>query len=61
MDTSHTEPAALPEALAAIAADFAALSTSDRQQLLLQVSNGLPGLPERYAVHAELLERVDEC
>lgn len=61
VSTSQTQHAALPEALAEIAEDFAALSTSDRLQLLLEFSNGLPALPQRYAAHAELLERVDEC
>lgn len=61
VSTSQAERAALPEALAQIAADFAALSISDRLQLLLQFSNDLPALPERYAAHAGLLERVDEC
>jgi len=51
----------LPEALAAIVDDFTALSQSDRLQLLLEFSQGLPDLPERYAAHRELLESVPEC
>jgi cysteine desulfuration protein SufE len=51
----------LPEALDEIAQDFAALSARDRLTLLLDFSDGLPGLPERYEGHAEMLERVDEC
>lgn len=51
----------LPEALAAIVEDFAALSQPDRLQLLLEFSQGLPDLPERYAAHPELLEPVPEC
>ena len=52
---------ALPPALAEIAEDFHAMSTSDRLQLLLEFSDGLPDLPERYAGHAELMEQVEEC
>ena len=51
----------LPESLAEIADDFTALSARDRLTLLLDFSDGLPELPERYAGHSELLERVDEC
>ncbi|MDQ5841507.1 MAG: SufE family protein, partial [Chloroflexota bacterium] len=51
----------LPEALDEIAQDFAALSARDWLTLLLDFSEGLPELPERYAGHEELLERVDEC
>ncbi|MDN5893099.1 MAG: SufE family protein [Nocardioides sp.] len=51
----------LPQALQEIAADFAALSTQDRLQLLLEFSEGLPELPTRYTDHPELLEPVPEC
>lgn len=51
----------LPDALAAIVEDFTALSERDRLQLLLEFSQGLPDLPERYAEHPELLEPVPEC
>ena len=51
----------LPESLDEIAQDFAALSARDRLTLLLDFSDGLPELPERYVGHEELLERVDEC
>jgi cysteine desulfuration protein SufE len=51
----------LPESLDEIAQDFTALSARDRLTLLLDFSDALPDLPERYAQHAELLERVDEC
>jgi cysteine desulfuration protein SufE len=51
----------LPEALDEIAQDFTALSARDRLTLLLDFSDGLPELPERYAGHEDLLERVDEC
>jgi cysteine desulfuration protein SufE len=51
----------LPESLDEIAQDFAALSARDRLTLLLDFSDELPELPERYKGHVELLERVDEC
>lgn len=51
----------LPDALATIVDDFNALSQQDRLQLLLEFSQGLPELPERYAEHPELLEPVPEC
>jgi cysteine desulfuration protein SufE len=51
----------LPESLDEIAQDFTALSARDRLTLLLDFSDGLPDLPERYEGHEELLERVDEC
>ena len=51
----------LPEALAEIRDDFLALTLKERLQLLLEFSNELPGLPERYAGHPDLLERVEEC
>ncbi len=36
-------------------------SVRDRLQLLLEFSNELPELPERYADHPDLFERVEEC
>ena len=36
-------------------------SSQEKLQLLLEFSDDLPQLPERYAGHDELLERVDEC
>ncbi len=52
---------ALPEALADIRDEFLALEQHDRLQLLLEFSQELPELPERYADHPDLLERVIEC
>jgi cysteine desulfuration protein SufE len=52
---------ALPEALAQIREDFHELGLRDRLQLLLEFSNELPELPERYVDHPDLLERVEEC
>ena len=51
----------LPPALEEIAEDFSAASSPEKLQLLLEFSDELPELPERYAGHDELLERVDEC
>ncbi|ANJ26881.1 SufE family protein [Agromyces aureus] len=52
---------ALPPRLAETRDDFLALEVRDRLQLLLEFSNELPELPERYAEHPDLLERVLEC
>lgn len=51
----------LPDQLAAIREEFLELETRDRLQLLLEFSNELPELPERYRDHPDLLERVEEC
>ncbi|CAD5998767.1 SufE family protein [Agreia sp. COWG] len=51
----------LPSALAEIRDDFLALEVKERLQLLLEFSQELPGLPERYAEHPDLFERVEEC
>lgn len=59
MSDSTTD--ALPPALVSIREDFLELSQADRLQLLLELSQELPELPERYADHPELLERVEEC
>ncbi len=61
MSGVDTSTAALPEGFAEIAEDFLALGGRDRLQLLLEFSQGLPELPERYAEHPELLEPVPEC
>ena len=44
-----------------IANDFSALEGNDKLELLIEISDQLPALPERYADHPELLERVEEC
>jgi cysteine desulfuration protein SufE len=61
MTTSNDERVALPSALAEIAEDFSSVSARERLQLLLEFSDELPGLPERFTGHEELLEQVDEC
>lgn len=55
--TSSTVPAALAE----IRDDFLALPQKERLTLLLEFSNELPELPERYQDHPDLFERVVEC
>jgi cysteine desulfuration protein SufE len=47
--------------LAEIVDDFNSLVGQERLQLLLEFSDDLPGLPERYAGHRDLLEQVPEC
>ena len=49
----------LPAALAEIAEDFNALTEHERLELLLEFSDNLPELPERY--QGVELERVEEC
>ncbi|KQO99796.1 SufE family protein [Leifsonia sp. Leaf264] len=51
----------LPDQLAEIRDDFLALQVPDRLQMLLEFSNELPDLPERYQDHPDLFERVEEC
>ena len=56
MSTTH-----VPAGLAEFRDDFLALDESERLQLLLEFSNELTELPERYADHPDLFERVEEC
>ena len=51
----------LPAQLAEIREDFLGLEVKERLQLLLEFSNELPELPDRYRDHPDLLERVEEC
>jgi cysteine desulfuration protein SufE len=51
----------LPASLASIRDDFLALDQAERLQLLLEFSQSLPELEERYRDHPDLLERVVEC
>jgi cysteine desulfuration protein SufE len=44
-----------------IADDFNSVGDKDRLQLLLEFSQELPPLPERFAEHHDELERVPEC
>ena len=58
---SATDPGALPPDLAELVDDFAAVGPKDRLQLLLELSQELPDLPERYADSADTMEQVHEC
>ena len=51
----------LPTSLAEIADDFRSATNDLKLQLLLEFSDELPELPERYAGQLDKLERVDEC
>lgn len=51
----------LPAVLNETRDDFLDVSENDRLLMLLEFSEGLPALPEKYADHPELLERVEEC
>jgi len=44
-----------------IASDFKSGSNREKLELLLEFSENLPALPERYADHPDLFERVEEC
>jgi cysteine desulfuration protein SufE len=61
MTLPDTTSAGLPPALAEIAEDFRDASNDLKLELLLEFSDGLPPLPERYAGRLDQLERVDEC
>jgi cysteine desulfuration protein SufE len=41
--------------------DFELTPDREKLQLLLEYSEKLPGLPEKYGDHPELLEKVEEC
>jgi cysteine desulfuration protein SufE len=53
--------AALNPRLQEIADDFHDVPDKDRLQLLLEFSQDLPALPERYAEHRDRMEPVPEC
>ena len=53
--------ATLNPRLQEIADDFRSLPDKDRLQLLLEFSQDLPTLPERYAGHRDRMEPVPEC
>lgn len=52
---------ALPQTLADIRDEFLELELRDRLTLLLEFSDELPQLPEKYRNHPDLFERVIEC
>lgn len=51
----------LPGPLAEIVNDFIEVPENERLELLLEFSEELPALPERFTLHPELLEQVIEC
>jgi cysteine desulfuration protein SufE len=51
----------IPTQLTEIRDEFLELELRDRLQLLLEFSNELPELPDRYRDHPDLFERVEEC
>jgi cysteine desulfuration protein SufE len=53
--------AALNPRLQEIVDDFRGVPDKDRLQLLLEFSQDLPPLPERYAGHRDRMEPVPEC
>ncbi len=61
MTGADTQQSDLPAGLAEIREDFQALEVRQRLLLLLDFSNELPELPERYRDHPDLFERVEEC
>nr|WP_196791868.1 SufE family protein [Motilibacter deserti] len=51
----------MPAALAEVVDDFAAVPARDRLQLLLELGNELPELPERLTADHSAMEQVHEC
>jgi len=49
------------ESVSSLIQDFNYLEIQDRLNLLLEFSENLPALPQRYQDHPDLLERVEEC
>ncbi len=59
--TGSTTSADLPAPLAELVEDFTELEPRDRLQLLLEISDELPALPQRFADAPSALEQVHEC
>jgi len=59
--TARPATGALHPRLQEIADDFTSMEDQDRLQLLLEFSQELPALPERYAAHRDRMEPVPEC
>lgn len=49
------------ESVPTLIEDFNSINVKERLNLLLEFSENLPKLPERYSEHPDLLERVEEC
>ena len=56
-----TSSVSLPPQLAELVDEFAEVGPRERLQLLLELSQELPALPERYADAADSMEQVPEC
>ena len=61
MTEERAATAALNPRLQEIVDDFHDVPDKDRLQLLLEFSQDLPALPERYAGHRDRMEPVPEC
>ncbi len=61
MTSQSVSGAALHPRLQEIVDDFRDVPDKDRLQLLLEFSQDLPPLPERYAEHRDRMEPVPEC
>ena len=61
MTSPPVSGAALNPRLQEIVDDFHGVPDRDRLQLLLEYSQELPALPERYAEHRDRMEPVPEC
>ncbi len=59
--TGGAAPSDLPARVGEIVEEFREMDKTGRLELLLEFSQDLPPLPERYAGHPELLEAVPEC
>ena len=51
----------MAENVSELVEDFKSLDIADRLNLLLEFSEKLPSLPDRYTDHPDLLEKVEEC
>ena len=61
MSTQPVSGATLHPRLQEIVDDFRDVPDKDRLQLLLEFSQDLPALPDRYAAHRDRMEPVPEC
>ncbi len=59
--TATPPPSSVPRPLADLLADFAGLSAGDRLQLLVEIGDELPPLPEAVAARRSDMEPVSEC
>jgi cysteine desulfuration protein SufE len=60
-ESAPADAGTLPPRFAEIAEEFRASSTRERLDLLLEFSDDLPDLPERFATERDALEQVHEC